>query len=425
MDSANFGVALELPIQIKKALLIEQSCDRVGQVQSPVDTWHSQPYLRLFGKYGTDDLYGESQLARYFLIPACVLCMVAGDETVAQQPAVDQQPVVILRQMIRLTPPDDYQFAISLRASRELTVRAPFNAKTRTVSAQVGKKVLPQAELVALESKRLELTHKRAMAALDVAEGLLRAARSGGKTEQVQLGEAQVAFAKSELALTLYDNAQTSLRAPYEASVLNVHVQTGQNVKQGDPVVTIGDLTSLQCRVPVDRKTVKVGQTISLTVEDSVIVGIVKSVEPVSEDQQRLRDLAVSVAMAVVSIRNADGILARGQAVYPDIVPNDPVTRVPLESVTTTTGGHRIVQVLREHVVRNVPVVLHGQIGKGDVFVSGLFTKHDEVIISTSAELADSTAVLPAVARASPSNAAGSRQPATSTQSKKAGAAGF
>jgi len=365
-------------------------------------------------------------LARYFLIHACVLCFVVVDAVEAQQPTGAQQPVVIQRKMIRLTQPDAYQFAISLSASRKLTVRAPFDAKARTVSAQTGKKVLPQAELVALENKRLELSHKRATAALEVAEAMLRVARSSGKSEQVQLGEAQVALAQAEFALSTFDTAQTSLRAPYEATVLKVHVQNGQEIKQGDPLVTIGDLTSLECRIPVDRKTVKAGQTITLTIEDAAVVGLVESVEPVSDDQQRLRDLAVSVAMATVSVRNADGKLARGQAVYPNIVPNDPVARVPLESVSTTTGGRRIVQVLREHVVRNVPVVLHGQIGKGDVFVSGSFTKNDQVIISASVELADSTAVQPAVVvRASSAKAARSGQPAASTQRKKAGAAGF
>ncbi len=351
--------------------------------------------------------------------------MAAADAAVAQQPTGAQQPVVIQRRMIRLTPPDAYQFAISLSASRELTVRAPFDAKARTVSAQVGRKVLPQAELVALENKRLELSHKRATAALEVAEAMLRVARSSGKAEQVQLGEAQVALAEAEFALSTFDSAQTSLRAPYEATVLKVHVQNGQTIRQGDPLVTIGDLTSLQCQIPVDRKSVKAGQTITLTIEDAAVVGLVESVEPVSDEQQRLRDLAVSVAMATVTVRNPDGKLARGQAVYPNIVPNDPVARVPLESVSTTTGGRRIVQVLREHVVRNVPVVLHGQIGKGDVFVSGAFTKNDQVITSSSVELADSTAVQPAVVRASSAAAAGSGQSATSTQRKKAGAAGF
>jgi biotin carboxyl carrier protein len=364
-------------------------------------------------------------LARYSLLPAFVLSLAAIAPASAQQPGGGQQPVVIQRRLIRLTPPDAYQFGISLSASRELTIRAPFNGTVRTVSVQAGKKVLPQTEVVALESKRLELSHKRATAALEVAEGLLRVARSGGKPEQVQLGEAQVALAEAEFALSTYDKAQSSLRAPYEATVLKVHVQQGQEIKAGDPLVTIGDLTSLQCTVPVDRKVAKAGQTITLTIEDAAVVGLVESIEPVSVDQQRLRDLAVSVAMAVVSVRNADGKLARGQAVYPNIVPNDPVTRVPLKSISTTTGGRRVVQVLREHVVRNVPIVLHGQIGKGDAFVSGPFTENDQVIISASIELADSTAVQQSRARASSSNSAGTGQPATSTKSKKASAAGF
>jgi len=342
-----------------------------------------------------------------------------------QQGTGSPQPVVIQRRLIRLTPPDAYQFAISLTASRQLTVLAPFDCTARTVSVSAGRKVLPQTELVALESKRLELSHQRATAALKVAESLLRIARAGGKAEQVQLGEAQVALAQADLALSTFDSAQTSLRAPYEATVLKVHVQEGQAIKAGVPIATIGDLTMLECRVPVDRKTITIGQTITLTIEDAAVAGLVQSIEPISEDQQRLRDLAVSVAMAVVSVRNADGKLAEGQAVYPNIVPNDPVARVPLESVKTTTGGQRVVQVLREHIIRNVPVVLHGQIGQGDVFVSGPFTKNDDVIISASIELADSTAVKPSAVRASASGAAGSVQSATPTQPKKTGAAGF
>jgi membrane fusion protein, multidrug efflux system len=346
-----------------------------------------------------------------------ILCLTVVVEPTFSQSVPVSQPVVIQRRMIRLTPPDAYQFAVSLEASRQLTVRAPFDSKARTVSAKAGGKVLPQTELVALESERLELVHKRAIAALDVADGLLRIARKAGHAEQVQLGEAQVALAQADLALSTFDKNQTSLRAPYEATVLKVHVQTGQEIRTGEPLVTIGDLTSLECRVPVDRKSVNPGQTITLTIEDVAVVGIVQAIEPVGDDEQRLRDLAVSVAMAVVSVRNNDGKLA----------PNDPVARVPLESVSTTTGGRRIVQVLRDHIVKSVPVVLHGQIGTGDLFVSGPFTENDQVIISASIELADSTAVKPSAVRASTSTtgAAASNNPAVSTQPRKSGAAGF
>lgn len=287
--------------------------------------------------------------------------------------------------------------------------------------------MLPQTELVALENERLELAHRRALAAVDVAEGQLRVARKSGEPEQIQLGEAQVALAQAELALSDFDRNQTSLRAPYEATVLKVHVQTGQEVRRGDPLVTIGDLTSLVCRVPVDRKSVKPGQTMTLTIEDTAVVGLVQSIEPVSEDQQRLRDLAVSVAMAVVSVRNSDGKLDRGQSVFPHIVPHDPVARVPLESVSTSTAGSRIVQVLRDNIVRNVPVVLHGQIGKSDVFVSGPFTENDHVITSSSIELADSTVVKPSAVDATDTSAGGNQtvQPAGTRPQRKTGAAGF
>ena len=356
-----------------------------------------------------------------------MLCLVPAAEPTFGQPTSGSQPVVIQRRMVRLTPPDAYQFAVSLNASRQLTLMAPFDSRARAVSARVGTKVIPQTELLALDSQRLELTHKRAVAALEVAESLLRLARSDGKKEQIELGEAQVALAQADLELSSFDKNQTSLRSPYEATVLKVYVQEGQEVKKGDPLVTIGDLSSLECRVPVDRKTVKAGETITLTVEDAAVVGLVQSVEPVSDDQQRLRDLAVSVAMAVVSVRNSDGKLARGQSVFPNIVPNDPVARVPLKSVSTTTGGRRIVQVLRDNVVRSVPVVLHGQIGKGDLFVSGPFTEHDHVIISASIELADLTAVKPSAVRASTTaaGASGTSKPTTTTPTRKTGAAGF
>lgn len=366
-------------------------------------------------------------LTRCLTICVLLQCLNASINAVFSQQSAGPQPVVIQRRMIRLTPADAYQFAVSLEASRQLTVRAPFDSKVKSVTAKAGAEVLPQTELVALESERLELAHQRALAAVEVAEGMLRIARKSAQPEQIQLGEAQVALAQAELALSNFDQNQTSLRAPYEVTILKVHVQTGQEIRKGDPLVTIGDLSNLICRVPVDRKTVKRGQTITLTVEDAAVVGIVQSVEPVSEEQQRLRDLAVSVAMAVVSVRNTDGKLARGQSVYPQIVPHDPVARVPLESVSTSTGGSRIVQVLRDNIVRNVPVVLHGQIGKGDVFVSGSFTENDHVITSSSIELADSTVVKPSTIQttAPATGSSPSEPPASSTQQGKTGAAGF
>lgn len=348
----------------------------------------------------------------------------------AQQSAGDQ-PVVIHRRMVRLTPPDAYRLAFSLRASRQLTLSAGFEGKVERTAVSQGQKVTPQTELVAIDSKRLELLHRKALAGVQVAEAELRLARIDGNADRIALGEARVELAQADLDLIKFDKNQTSFRAPFEATVLKVHVKPGEEVGKGTPLVTIGDLSSLECRVPVDRKTAVNGQPITLTIEDSVVVGMVKSIDPVSDDQQNMRDLAVSVAMANVSIRNSDGKFATGQAVFPTIIPDDPVTRVPLEAVKTGANGSRTVQVLRDHIVRNVPVRLHGQVGKGDVYVSGPFTESDQVIMSTSVELADSTAVRPTAVSAasgrggSSAGAETATAPARTNQRPKSGAAGF
>ena len=139
------------------------------------------------GNYGPDGLCGEFQLTRFplisALVPALILCLHPSADPAFGQPTSGSQPVVIQRRLVRLTPPDAYQFAVSLNASRELTLMAPFDSRARAVSARVGTKVIPQTELLTLDSKRLDLTHQRSIAALEVAEAFLRVARSNGKKE--------------------------------------------------------------------------------------------------------------------------------------------------------------------------------------------------------------------------------------------------
>lgn len=374
-------------------------------------------------------------MIRYALISAIIMSLLPAQAPVIGQDQGTSQPVVIQRQLLRLTSPEIYRNEIMLRPARQLTLTAPFEGQVQLVSVQPGKRVRLQAEMVRLENKRLELTHNRALAALRVATSTLAIAQTSRKPEQITLGEAQVDLAKSDLELANYDKTQASIRATYAATVLKVHVQDGQTVRKGDPLVTIADLTVLECRIPVDRKVVKPGKAIQLTVEDTVVEGQVQVLEPLQGDQIKLRDLAVSVAIAVVSIPNGDGELSRGQAVYPAIVPKNPVTKTPLKSVRTNARGIRIVQVLRDHIVRNIPVLLHGQIGKNDVLVSGPFLENDHVITSTSVTLSDLTIVRHSIIQApkqtagtaATKNVAGSRQSTTKPPVRKTGSssAGF
>ncbi len=305
------------------------------------------------------------------------------------------QPVVIQRTMIRLTQPDDYRIPTSLEPGRQVTLTAPFDGVIRALAAVPGKRFDIQGELATFDSRRISLLLARAQAGKRLAEAELSQARVANVAPKIELAEAKLALANADLNLAEFDRQATSVRAPYVSTVLGVHVQVGQTVRAGDPLVTVGDLQTLTCRVPVDRKSVEKGQSMQVTVEDATASGEVIAVLPLSDEQQKFRDLAVSVAMAELVFENRTGTLEAGQSVFPKLLPEDPVARVPLTSLKTGQSGNRIVQVLRNHVVRHVPVRLHGQIGKEDVFVSGPFTEHDEIIISASVELADSTAVQP------------------------------
>jgi len=382
---------------------------------------------RLFGaRRRFHDRDQPSKLASMAILIAAVCTTQAHAQTAESGP----QPVVIQRTMIRLTQPDDYRISTALEPGRQVTLVAPFDGVIRALVAVPGKQFDIQGELATFDSRRIALLLARAQAGKRVAEVELSQARVANNAQQIELAEANLALANADLNLAEFDREATSVRAPYVSTVLGVHVQVGQSVRAGDPLVTVGDLQTLTCRVPVDRKTVEKGQSMQVIVEDATASGEVIAVLPLSDEQQKFRDLAVSVAMAELVFGNRTGTLKAGQAVFPKLLPEDPVARVPLTSLKTGQSGNRIVQVLRNHVVRNVPVRLHGQIGKEDVFVSGPFTEHDEIIISTSIELADSTAVEPSAAErfGSRGDGATAAAPAGSTSKpgrRKADAAGF
>lgn len=333
--------------------------------------------------------------------PAFVLCGVlltvgcVFSMAFAQSSGSGPEPVIIQRTMVRLTQPDGYRLPVQLEPGQKVTLTAAFDGVIRVVGAEPGKKFDFQGELATFDSRRVALLLTRAQAAKRLAETELSQAKVANNAQQIALAEARLDLANAEINLAEFDQQATSVRAPYPCVVLDVHVQVGQRVRAGDPIATVGDPGTLTCRVPIDRKGVEKGQLIRLTVEDATASGEIVAVLPLSEEQQKFRDLAVSVAMAEVTFNNRSGNLQIGQAVFPQLLPEDPVARVPLTSLKSGQSGDRVVQVLRNHVVRNIPVRLHGQIGKEDVFVSGPFTEHDEVIISSSVELTDSTAVEP------------------------------
>ena len=99
------------------------------------------------------------------------------------------------------------------------------------------------------------------------------------------------------------------------------------------------------------------------------------------------------MATGVVEIDNTGGQFMSGQTAYSPIIPRLPVSEVPSEAIASGDDGERKVQVIRDSIVRDVPVQLLGQVGPQHVWVSGRFGPGDELILRTSEPLLDGSVV--------------------------------
>jgi len=308
----------------------------------------------------------------------------------------DSKLVAVQRQKLIVTSADKYRLPLRLEPVRSVTINAPCDGVVKTVAEKEGRAVNAQFEIVRVENPRLDLVSKRATAAKELAQQELRIARSTNNAEQIKLGETKVALAEAEWSLAIFDQQATGIRAPYAATILKLHVSEGQQVRAGEPLVSVGAVSQLKCRLPIDRDVVKVGGTMDLTVESQTLTVVVDSVTPLDAEHDKLRELAVSAASAVVKLDNAKQLWHPGQVVYGPLAPRGAVTSVPLNTVKSDAAGNRIVQVIRDGIIRSVPVTLHGQIGKELVYVSGTFGDNDELVTAATRELADGTALRPA-----------------------------
>ena len=312
-------------------------------------------------------------------------------------------PVVIRREPLRLTPPETYRFAFQLEPIKQLVLTAPCDGTIQSVEAEVGKSAKAQEALIRLASTERQLLLDRAIAQQKVADLEFDQAKRAGQGSE--LAEARQQLSRADVKLLQWQVEQLVSRAPFEGTVLKVHVQAGQLVKAGDPLVILADLSKLKVEVPVDREHIKEGEAFKLRVENQTLDSKIDKVHPADPKFERVRDLATSLATATIVLDNPQQKWHVGQAVFAPLVPRNPVTDVATIAVGANEQGHRRVQIVRQGVVRDIEVDLLGQVGAERIHVTGPFIDGDVVILSSSRELTDGTqlranpnAALPAVA---------------------------
>ena len=360
------------------------------------------------------------------------LVAVAGAAAIGlgQNAPVEPGPVVIRRESLRLIAPETYRLPLQLEPIKQLVIAAPCDGTVQSVDAEQGKGVKIQELLVRLEVMERQLMLERALALMKVADLELEPAKKAG--QGAELSEARLHAAQADVKLLQFQVEQLSARAPFAGNVLKVHVQPGQFVKYGEPLITLADLAQLKVEMPVDRESLKEGDTFKLRVENQTLDTKVDKLLPAEAKFERVRDLATSLATAVVVLDNGARKWQIGQAVFAPLVPRYPVAEVSASAVGATEKGQRKVQVVRQGIVRDVDVDLLGQVGAERLFVSGAFVEGDVLILTSSRELGDGTQLRPNPGAALPAPAVHVAKPGdqpaekpAATEKKKKTVSGF
>jgi multidrug efflux pump subunit AcrA (membrane-fusion protein) len=255
----------------------------------------------------------------------------------------------------------------------------------RSVEARLGTSVRESQDLVQFDPTEANARLRMATAEVKEKQG----ANASTTSPQVDAAEARVEMARVQVD-------RCFVRAPFTGRVVEVAVYPGQYVLKGTTIVELIDTSSLSAFVPVDRRTVNVGSSISVPVEEQEVSGKVQAILPLPDALSVLRELATPFAAAWVVIPNSKGQLDAGLRARPAGLPFTPIANIPKRALRADDlrgASNSMVQVIRNEYVTNVPVHVLGGLGPERVQVSGLFRPGDALVVGSSVPLVPGTLV--------------------------------
>jgi len=334
------------------------------------------------------------------------LCVGVGStqawQTEGEAPRKAEVEVVLRREALDLRDAAEFRIPLALTAARTVELVAPADGVVRVVSGVAGTAVRDKAEVIRLDDGRAQLVVKRAAALLKAAQVEKQMAQGRGDGPALSLAEARLEAAQAELDLANFDAAELIARAPFAGELERVYVVEGEFVRAGQKLARISDASQLVAEVPAERAVGGPGGATTLTVEGRDLPAKIEAVLPLPDELAVVRELIASPVLARLRVDNPQGQLKVGQTVNSPWLPREPVCVVPVSAVANQPDGRRRVQVLRDSVIRNLSVRILGKVSEELVNVSGRFGPGDELIVSSSRELADGTPLRAVVAEAAP-----------------------
>jgi multidrug efflux pump subunit AcrA (membrane-fusion protein) len=166
------------------------------------------------------------------------------------------------------------------------------SAPVKEVLVKEGDVVAAGQTLLTIYSPDLELAVTSAELNLQAAELEYQywiPARLDRPPERRKQAEAELEESRAKFETAKVNFTQTSLAAPFDATVVDVKIQAGEFAQAGQVVIVLGDLAHMQIKTTDlserDVPAVQIGQTADIYIEalDVTVTGKVVRVSPISE----------------------------------------------------------------------------------------------------------------------------------------------
>ena len=362
----------------------------------------------------------RKSLSRYqlgiFAVVLLSFSALPGCDPVADADADGSERSALLVRVDRAVETQEYsisrRFAGRVEPSRKSEVGFELGGELASVYVDEGDAVASGDVLAELDTARLKARLAEAEAALAQAKSAERLSQrtlernqaaadfEGISAQELDLAidsanaaQARLAAAEARVNSVMVDLSKAALRAPYDATVTARHIDEGQIVSPGQPVLAIQETAAPEVRVGVAgglARGIQPGTAYELDIGGQTVAAVVKAVLPMRDPQTRTVDV-------ILSIEDGDalpGDLARLQVSQAISEPGFwlPVSALaegskglwtayialPIEEGGVADNGAthylqpRVVEVLHEETDA---VYVRGSLVDGDWYVSGGLTR--------------------------------------------------
>lgn len=231
---------------------------------------------------------------------------------------------------------------------------------------------------------------------------------AGTRTEQLDAQQAEVKRMNAIISSLQVQLDQSQLRAPFDSVVSRRLVDEGGIVAPGVPVIRIVEQAPYEAWIglpPKDAAELAVNQTYSLTIQDTVRTGRLKTILPELDPSTRTQTVILTLTedQAMEGERTGDSAVALGQIVQLNLSQRIEQKGfwVPMSALVRGNRGlwsvYRIVQMESEQTVQRADVEVI-QIDSSRVLLRGTISAGDQIVTSGVQKLTSGQRVRPRAA---------------------------